>query len=49
MVGTRTVFFLPDTPMKAIFLSEAEKVWLLRHVAVNQTGIESRKVRVRMT
>lgn len=46
VVGFATVFFLPDTPMKARFLSEAEKVRLIRHVAVNQTGIESRKYKM---
>lgn len=46
VVGFVTVFLLPDTPMKARFLSEAEKVRLIRHVAVNQTGIESRRYKL---
>ncbi|TKA72539.1 hypothetical protein B0A49_04233 [Cryomyces minteri] len=38
-IGFVTIWLLPDTPMRARFLSEAEKVALLRHVAANQTGI----------
>lgn len=41
LVGVATYFILPDTPMKATFLTEAEKIALLRHVSVNQTGIEN--------
>lgn len=44
-IGSSTFFFVPDTPMKAKWLSDAEKVALLKHVSVNQTGIESRKFR----
>ncbi|KAK3301752.1 major facilitator superfamily domain-containing protein [Chaetomium strumarium] len=44
-VGGAIVLFLPDTPMKAKWLSDNEKVALLRHVSVNQTGIENRKFR----
>ncbi|KND90632.1 Thiamine pathway transporter THI73 [Tolypocladium ophioglossoides CBS 100239] len=43
--GLCTFFFLPDTPMKARWLSNTEKVALLKHVSVNQTGIESRTFR----
>ncbi|KAL8858714.1 MAG: hypothetical protein Q9178_004802 [Gyalolechia marmorata] len=42
IIGFTTFFFLPDTPMKASFLSESEKVMLLKHVAVNQTGIRNK-------
>lgn len=42
IIGFVTFFFLPDTPMKARFLSEPEKVMLLKHVAVNQTGIRNK-------
>ena len=42
-IGFVTFFFLPDTPMKARFLSEPEKVALLKHVAINQTGIQNKK------
>ncbi|KAK0630395.1 major facilitator superfamily domain-containing protein [Bombardia bombarda] len=44
-IGLATFFSLPDTPMKARWLSDAEKVALLRHVSVNQTGIENHKFR----
>lgn len=54
VLGTVTVsfglfagFFIPDTPMKARWLSDDEKVALLKHVSVNQTGIESREFRPR--
>ena len=43
LIGIATALFLPDTPMKARWLSEDEKVSLLKHVSVNQTGIENRK------
>ena len=42
VIGFVTFFLLPDTPMKASFLSESEKVMLLKHVAVNQTGIRNK-------
>ncbi|KAF4982461.1 hypothetical protein FZEAL_1915 [Fusarium zealandicum] len=45
VIGLCTFFLLPDTPMKAKWLSNSEKVALLKHVSVNQTGIESRKFR----
>ena len=41
-IGIATGVWLPDTPMQARFLREGEKVVLLRHVAVNQTGIRNR-------
>ncbi|KAL8994334.1 MAG: hypothetical protein Q9169_005661 [Polycauliona sp. 2 TL-2023] len=46
VIGFITFFFLPDTPMKARFLSEQEKVMILRHVAVNQTGIKNKNYRL---
>jgi MFS family permease len=42
-IGLSTALFVPDTPMKAKWLSDNEKVALLKHVSVNQTGIEDRK------
>ncbi|KAI6781275.1 uncharacterized protein J7T54_004048 [Emericellopsis cladophorae] len=45
VIGLSTLAFMPDTPMKAKWLSNAEKVALLKHVSINQTGIESRKFR----
>ena len=44
--GVLTWLFLPDNPMEAKWLSDKEKVALLRHISVNQTGVEHRKVRV---
>ncbi|KAK4246071.1 major facilitator superfamily domain-containing protein [Corynascus novoguineensis] len=46
IVGLAVIVFLPDTPMKARWLSDNEKVALLKHVSVNQTGVENRKFRV---
>ena len=47
LIGIVTFFFLPDTPMNARFLSKSEKVALLRHVAVNQTGVSHKRVNPR--
>jgi MFS family permease len=47
LVGAMVILFLPDTPMKAKWLSEKEKVALLKHVSVNKTGVENRKFRPR--
>ncbi|CAG8274428.1 unnamed protein product [Penicillium olsonii] len=41
VVGSLTFFFIPDTPMKASWLTEHEKVALLQHVSENQTGVWS--------
>ena len=43
LVGVALLWILPDTPMKAKFLTETEKRALLKHVSVNQTGIENHK------
>ncbi|KAK3340011.1 major facilitator superfamily domain-containing protein [Lasiosphaeria hispida] len=45
VIGICTFLFLPDTPMQAKWLTDAEKVALLKHVSVNQTGIENRTFR----
>lgn len=45
VVGSLVVLFLPDTPMQAKWLSDHEKVTLLKHVSVNKTGIENRRFR----
>jgi MFS family permease len=45
VIGLATVLFIPDAPMKARWLSDAEKVVLLKHVSVNMTGIQNRKFR----
>lgn len=47
LIGISTALFVPDTPMKAKWLSDSEKVALLKHVSINQTGIASRKFRVK--
>lgn len=47
LTGASVIFFLPDTPMKASWMSDSEKRALLRHVSVNQTGIENRKFRAK--
>ncbi|KAK2592257.1 hypothetical protein QQS21_010044 [Conoideocrella luteorostrata] len=47
LFGICTILFIPDTPMKARWLSNTEKVALLKHVSVNQTGIQSRKFRLK--
>lgn len=43
VVGLWTFFFIPDTPMKARWLTDDEKTALLKHVSVNNTGIQNRK------
>lgn len=47
VIGVTTGVWLPDTPMQARFLGEAEKVVLLKHVAANQTGIRNRGFKAR--
>ena len=47
VIGMATGVWLPDTPMQARFLSEGEKVVLLKHVAVNRTGIRNRGFKAR--
>ena len=39
LIGLSTALFLPDTPMKAVFLSEGEKIVLLKRVSVNRREI----------
>ncbi|OJJ96084.1 hypothetical protein ASPACDRAFT_1907172 [Aspergillus aculeatus ATCC 16872] len=43
VIGVLTFLLIPDTPMEATWLSDDEKVALLQHVSVNQTGVWSRK------
>ena len=47
VIGLATIFLVPDTPMQARWLTDAEKVALLKHVSVNRTGIQSRKFQPR--
>lgn len=42
VLGAFVLVFVPDTPMGARFLDDEEKVALLEHIKVNQTGIENR-------
>ncbi|KAK4493709.1 hypothetical protein PRZ48_014894 [Zasmidium cellare] len=43
VLGVVTWLLLPDTPMNARFLTDAEKAAVLQHVAVNKTGVSSHK------
>ncbi|KAL2158156.1 hypothetical protein VTH06DRAFT_4724 [Thermothelomyces fergusii] len=47
LVGLSVILFLPDTPMQARWLSDREKMALLKHVSVNQTGVVNRKFRAK--
>lgn len=42
VIGIVTFSILPGTPMTAKFLSDREKVALLKHISVNQTGMVNR-------
>ncbi|KAK5946824.1 hypothetical protein PMZ80_000968 [Knufia obscura] len=41
VIGIVTALIIPDSPMAAQFLSEVEKVALLKHVSVNKTGVQN--------
>ncbi|PPJ50507.1 hypothetical protein CBER1_07739 [Cercospora berteroae] len=43
-VGIVCLFFMPDSPIRAKFLNDAEKTALIHHVSVNQTGITGHKI-----
>lgn len=45
VIGICVYYLLADNPMTARWLTHAERVAVLRHVSVNQTGIESREFR----
>ncbi|KAK0639885.1 allantoate permease [Cercophora newfieldiana] len=45
--GILTWFIMPDNPMAVKWLTPKEKVALLRHISVNQTGVENKRVRVK--
>ena len=47
LVGASVIVLLPDTPMKANWLSDREKVALLKHISINKTGVENRKFRTK--
>ncbi|KAK5096549.1 hypothetical protein LTS08_007422 [Lithohypha guttulata] len=40
--GIIVIFFLPDNPMTARFLSREEKVWAIERLRSNQTGVENK-------
>lgn len=42
VIGVATFLIIPDSPMTARFMSQAEKAALLQHVSVNQTGIQNK-------
>ncbi|KAK4610217.1 hypothetical protein CLAFUW4_13672 [Fulvia fulva] len=42
IIGIITFILLPDSPMQAWFLSDAEKSAVLKHVAINGTGVSNR-------
>jgi MFS family permease len=43
IIGCLTFYFIPDTPIAARFLSETEKIILLKHISTNKTGIWNKK------
>lgn len=45
-VGIGAFFIIPDTPLEAEFLLEAEKLALLNHVSVNRTGIQNKNYKL---
>lgn len=47
LIGLCVILFIPDTPMQAKWLSNTEKVALLKHVSVNQTGVQNTKFRAK--
>ncbi|KAI9892306.1 MAG: hypothetical protein M1814_001505 [Vezdaea aestivalis] len=46
VIGVWTLLALPDAPMNAGFLTEAEKIAVIRHVSVNQTGIKNTNFKI---
>ncbi|EGX95873.1 MFS transporter, putative [Cordyceps militaris CM01] len=45
LIGLSVIALIPDTPMQARWMSVTEKVALLKHVSVNQTGIRNSRFR----
>lgn len=43
--GITTFIYLPDNVTNAWFLSESEKLEVIRHIKSNQTGLENKKVK----
>ena len=46
-VGIVVIFFMPDNPMTAKFLTHQEKVWAIERLRENQTGIENKQFKWR--
>ncbi|CAG99469.1 Thi73p [Kluyveromyces lactis] len=44
--GIVTYFYLPDNVPKAWFLNEKEKVQVIEHIRSNQTGLETKKIKM---
>jgi sugar phosphate permease len=42
VIGLLTIIVMPDDPMSANWLTEAEKTVAIQRVAVNQTGIQNK-------
>jgi hypothetical protein len=42
IIGALTAWILPDSPMSAKFLTEAEKLALLHHISENRTGVQNK-------
>ena len=45
-IGIVAFLVLPNSPIEARFLSEAEKLALLKHVSVNRTGMENKNIKL---
>lgn len=48
-VGILVIFFLPDNPMSARFLSHQQKVWAIERLRANQTGVENKHFKWRQS
>lgn len=46
IIGVATIYILPDSPMKAQFLTETEKIALIKHVSMNQMGIKNKNFKL---
>jgi sugar phosphate permease len=45
VIGLLVIIVMPDNPMSANWLSEAEKTVAIQRVAVNQTGIQNKHIK----
>ena len=46
VIGALSFFIIPESPMAANFVNDAEKVALLQHVSVNRTGVLNHHVKL---